>query len=295
MRADGVHLRSNFSPRRRCRGASTVVVATAGSRRSSPMFVPRAAWIATNVRRICERSETSACDASGWLYSPGVPAISGQLPSVVASGRAVVDMTTAELLHVLLLGGPTTSAIETAAALIDAGDCAVRPGHSEDLRMLTGVGLDDGRRLAAALELGRRAAGPAFPPVLRSPVDVAAIAQRELGGRRRERLLAIVCDAANRPIRNVAIADGALDRCPFPIREILHAVLRFDGRAFALAHNHFGSAEPSDADIDVTATVAGAACVVGLRFLGHVIVGAHEWRSVRVERRELTIERRRQQ
>jgi hypothetical protein len=33
-------------------------------------------------------------------------------------------------------------------------------------------------------------------------------------------------------------ADGAVDRCQFPIREIVDAVLRFDGRAFALAHNH---------------------------------------------------------
>ncbi|WP_236723165.1 JAB domain-containing protein, partial [Mycobacterium avium] len=66
-----------------------------------------------------------------------------------------------------------------------------------------------------------------------------------------------------------------------PVREILNAVLRHDGRAFAIAHNHpSGAAEASDADRQVTASVRAAATTVGLRFLGHVVVANDRWNAV---------------
>jgi DNA repair protein RadC len=66
-----------------------------------------------------------------------------------------------------------------------------------------------------------------------------------------------------------------------PVREILNAVLRHDGRAFAIVHNHpSGNPEPSEADHRATAKVRDAASVVGLRFLGHVIVGDGHWAPI---------------
>ena len=135
--------------------------------------------------------------------------------------------------------------------------------------------------LAAMRELVRRLDLPASPTGLRRPADVAAIAMRELGGREHERLLVIACDAANRPIATVTVAAGGVDRCPFPVCDTITAVLRRDGRAFALAHNHpTGDAYASDADVAATIAVAEAARVVGLRFLGHVIVTDNGWLPV---------------
>ncbi len=58
-------------------------------------------------------------------------------------------------------------------------------------------------------------------------------------------------------------------------------MLRHDGRAFAVAHNHpSGDPEPSDADRRATDTVKAAAKVAGVRFLGHVVVSGKEWRSI---------------
>lgn len=135
--------------------------------------------------------------------------------------------------------------------------------------------------LAAAFELARRAAHEPAPELIRGPADVASVAHRELGGLRRERVIAIVCDAANRPLRTVVVSDGAVDRSLLPVREILNAVLRWDGRAFAVAHNHpCGNVEPSDSDVAATHRIAEAARVVGLRFLGHVVVGDGQWAAV---------------
>jgi len=79
----------------------------------------------------------------------------------------------------------------------------------------------------------------------------------------------------------VPVSAGSVDKSLMPVREILNAVLRHDGRAFALAHNHpSGNAEPSDADRRATEEVRRAAGVAGLRFLGHVVVTEEDWREV---------------
>ncbi|MFN8132611.1 MAG: JAB domain-containing protein [Solirubrobacteraceae bacterium] len=143
------------------------------------------------------------------------------------------------------------------------------------------VPADVATMLSAVLELARRVAAPRPPEVIRGPADVAAIACREIGGLRRERVLVVVCDPANRPRQTVVVCDGAIDRSLMPVREILNAVLRRDGRAFAIAHNHpCGDPKPSDADIAATRRVADGARLVGLRFLGHVVVGDGRWAAI---------------
>jgi DNA repair protein RadC len=79
----------------------------------------------------------------------------------------------------------------------------------------------------------------------------------------------------------VAVSDGSIDKSLVPVREVLNAVLRHDGRAFAIAHNHpGGNTEPSPADVRATSAVREAAAVVGLRFLGHVMVSTDSSEAV---------------
>jgi len=185
---------------------------------------------------------------------------------------------TEALLAILLQGDEADpGSLAHLARLIDGGQLVIGGNGPENVALST----DAIATLAAALELARRAREAPVPEVIRGPDDVAAIARRELSGLRRERMLVVVCDAANRPLRTVVVSDGAVDRSLMPVREILNAVLRWDGRAFAVAHNHpCGDAEPSDADVAATCRIADAARVVGLRFLGHVVVGDRCWRSV---------------
>ena len=151
----------------------------------------------------------------------------------------------------------------------------------EELATRNGIGVAKAAALVAAFQLGRRLGLDDTPLVLRSPNDVAEVARRELDGLRRERVLVLICDAANRLRRTVIVSEGSIDRSLVPVREILNAVLRHDGRAFAIAHNHpSGCPEPSEADHLATAEVRDAASVVGLRFLGHVVVGSRSWVSI---------------
>jgi DNA repair protein RadC len=68
-----------------------------------------------------------------------------------------------------------------------------------------------------------------------------------------------------------------------PIREILTAMLRWDGHGFALAHNHpTDDPRASPADIEVTQQLRFAAAEIGLHFLDHIIVTDQTWRRVNV-------------
>jgi DNA repair protein RadC len=156
---------------------------------------------------------------------------------------------------------------------------AARP---EELARLSGVGVAKAAAVVAAVHLGRRAAvAPQVGRVLRGPSDVASAARPALEGLRRERVVVLVCDGANRLRTNVIVSEGSSDRSPVPIREILNAVLRHDGRAFAIAHNHpSGDTAPSAADVQATGDVANAARIVGLRFLGQVIIAGQAWEPV---------------
>jgi DNA repair protein RadC len=192
-------------------------------------------------------------------------------------------LTERELLALVIRNGARgVGALDLAAELLaEHGSlrilAATRP---EELASKCGIVVTKAAALVAAFELGRRVGGEDETVTLRGPGDVADVARRKLAGLRRERVLVIVCNSANLVVRTETVSEGSMDRALVPVREILNAVLRHDGRAFAIAHNHpGGDPEPSDAERRATVELREAATVVGLRFLGHVVVGRGGWRE----------------
>ena len=193
-------------------------------------------------------------------------------------------LTERELLALVLRQGRVgESALDLAASLLgEYGDLSGLAGaRPEELAQRSGIGEAKAAAVAAAFRLGRLADGTPGIPVLRSAADVAGNVGPELARLRRERVVVLVCNGANRIRRTVTLTEGSIDRSLLPVRDILNAVLRHDGRAFAVAHNHpSGDPTPSEADRRATAELSAAAKVVGLRFLDHVVVAGDEWRSV---------------
>lgn len=194
-------------------------------------------------------------------------------------------LTERELLALVLRNGTQgTSALDLAAELLSEYGSLARLADAlpEELATRRGVGPAKAATLVAAFALSRRATGhDEEQVVLRSAEDVARVALTELAGVRRERVLVLVCDRANQLRRTVVVSEGSVDRSLVPVREILNAVLRHDGRSFALAHNHpSGDPEPSDADRLATEAVAAGAKTAGLRFLGHVVVAGDQWQAI---------------
>lgn len=193
-----------------------------------------------------------------------------------------------ELLAVLLGtgGAPGVGAHELAERLLDrfGSIAAISKATVAELCQVKGVGAAKASSLAAGFELARRVMLDS-PTQIRSTSDIAAVAAPWLHGRARERLVVISCDSGSRVLGVDPISDGTVDQTLLPVREVLVAVLRRDGRAFALAHNHpSGDPTPSAHDIEATRPVEEAAAAAGLRFLDHVIVTDTAWRRVTTSR-----------
>jgi elongation factor Tu len=145
----------------------------------------------------------------------------------------------AELLALLLRHGRVgESALDLAGSLLAAhgGIYRMARARPEELACHPGVGVAKAAALVAAFSLAKRAAEPINDAAeLRDASDVAAASHVMLADAQRERVVVLVCDARNRVKHRVEVAEGAIDRTPVPVREVLNAVLRHDGRAFAVA------------------------------------------------------------
>jgi DNA repair protein RadC len=189
--------------------------------------------------------------------------------------RALSDT---ELLALVIRDGTRgQSSLDVAASLLGIhGSLAeLAEASPEELAVQPGVGVAKAAALVAALELAARLeTGPA-PLVVRGRTDLAAVAIRELRRVRREHVLAIVLGPGGRLRRVVPVSQGGAQRAPTPVREILNAVLRNDGVAFAVAHSHpSGDPTPSLEDRAASQRLVVASRAVGLRFLDHIVVTA---------------------
>jgi len=140
-----------------------------------------------------------------------------------------------------------------------------------------GVGLAKAARIAAGLELGRRAlvrvsAGRRLNMACSN--DVAAWAAPRLSELDHEQMWVLALDCRNGLRAARRIAEGGLHGCSIDARDALRAVVREAASAFVLVHNHpSGDPTPSAEDIDLTHMVARAAAAIGTPLVDHVIVG----------------------
>lgn len=150
----------------------------------------------------------------------------------------------------------------------------------QDLRQskILGLGEVKSQELAAALELGRRAAGQG--PQEESPAicDPAA-AYRVLAPLARtlnqESFWAILLNTKNRMIgQPIEITRGLLNSTQVHPREVFNKAIRYSAASIVLAHNHpSGDATPSPEDLAITRRLIEAARILDIHVVDHVILG----------------------
>lgn len=199
--------------------------------------------------------------------------------------RALSD---AELLAIQLGSGSRgRSALTLAHQLLSrwGGAAGLAGAEVSELARTVGVGPAKAARVVSAFALGGRAAETSVRVRLSGSADIADVAIPIIGRARQEQVLVVVADGQSRVCHSEIVAQGSAKHCPMPVREVLAMVLRHDGVAFAVAHNHpGGDPAPSSADVEVTARLRDAATEVGLRFLDHVVVAGGDWRSITASR-----------
>ena len=188
-------------------------------------------------------------------------------------------LSAAELLAIVLgTGTPGQSALDLAQRLLDraGGIDGLTRSTPHGISELRGLGFAKATRIAAALELGRRAALAALserPTLLSSFAAVVAWARPRLVGLDHEEVWLLSMDGRHALKSARQISRGGQHGCALTTRDVLGPALRDAASAIVLIHNHpSGDPTPSVEDLCMTRSIASACAVVGIPLLDHVVV-----------------------
>ena len=147
-----------------------------------------------------------------------------------------------------------------------------------ELSRIKGVGPAKAVQLAAAFELGHRLAKHnASREVVQTPPQVWTLLGGEMSRLTRESLRAILLDTKLRLIRIEEISLGSLNESIAHPREIFRPVLLYAAYGVIIVHNHpSGDPTPSEADRRLTQKMRGAAELLNVSLVDHVILGNAE-------------------
>lgn len=147
------------------------------------------------------------------------------------------------------------------------------------MEQVHGMGLSKYCQLQAVLEMSKRALGETLQQAdsFNSPAQVKAYLQLQLSHLPREVFGILFLDAQNRLIGYETLFEGSLMQTSVYPREVVKRVLALNAAAVILSHNHpGGTATPSRADEQLTATLRDALGLVEVKVLDHIIVAGQE-------------------
>jgi DNA repair protein RadC len=217
---------------------------------------------------------------------PAAPAAAAGRPREKLRAQGARALTDAELLALVLGSGtPGRSALRVGRAL--ARRAPRELAGWPPLRWLTvpGIGPARAAALAAAFELGRRAAErPERVASIRGPEDVLAEV-RDLVRARREHFVVLLLNARHELQVRETVSIGSLNASIVHPREVFLPAILHSAASVVLVHNHpSGDPEPSDEDLSITRRLVEVGDLVGIGVLDHVIVAARGTVSFRSRR-----------
>ena len=130
--------------------------------------------------------------------------------------------------------------------------------------------------ILAAVEFGKRLGRVRNPgrAVISSPADVESLLRGRIANLDRENFVAVLLNTKNEVLECPTISVGTLSSSLVHPREVFKPAIRASAAGIILAHNHpSGKVEPSREDRDVTRRLVGAAEIIGIEVLDHVILG----------------------
>jgi len=139
-----------------------------------------------------------------------------------------------------------------------------------------GLGAAKFVQLQAVMEIARRHLLETLQrdSVLTSPALTRQYLKARLRDYRHEVFLCLFLDSQNRVLAAEELFEGSIDGASVYPREVVQRCLVHNAAAVIFAHNHpSGIAEPSDADIRITARLKQALALIDVRVLDHVVVG----------------------
>ena len=171
-----------------------------------------------------------------------------------------------------------------AAALVESagGLAALSRASPRELAQVRGVSAPCAARVAAAFELGRRAArARSDHAVIPDAEQLHALLAPRVAGLAQEVFLVIGIDIRNRVLDVVEVAKGGLHLVEVHPREVFRPLIRMSAAGGLLAHNHpSGDPTPSYEDIALTRRLREVGQVVGIPIVDHLVIGGGSFRSI---------------
>jgi DNA repair protein RadC len=198
-----------------------------------------------------------------------------------------------ELLAILLRTGTQREGVLQVAGRLVRERGGLRGLAATDLVTLAsihGVGPAKATTIAAAFELGRRAAledGISRPQVT-GPADIARLLHAEMEVLPQEELRLLVLDTKHRVLASTMLYRGTVSAAPGRVAELFREAVRHNAAKIAIAHNHpSGDPTPSPDDIAFTRDVVAAGELLDIPVLDHIVFGHGPDRFVSMRERSL--------
>ncbi len=224
-------------------------------------------------------------------YITSPPLAKEELPYERFMKNGAESLSDAELLAIILRTGTTgESAVDVARKVLAFSDgrtkglLGLHHRTMQELMEIRGIGQVKAVKLMCIAELSNRIAGAMSPQPLRftQPEAVAARYMERLRHKETEQVILLMTDAKNSLIEELTISQGTVNASLISPREIFIHVLRHKAVNIFLVHNHpSGDASPSTDDKCLTVRIKEAADLLDIGFMDHIIIGDHQYTSMR--------------
>jgi len=212
-------------------------------------------------------------------------------PREKALQYGISSLSDAELLAVILRNGyKGYSSIELADNILkEAGGLSgLMKMDIKEIMNMKGVKLAKSVQIMASLELVRRICYEDVQNAMEidRPEAISRWLQKTIGNSDKENFMVLFLDAGNRVRGHEILFTGSVDSVQIDMRVIFNAALKNHASRIIIAHNHPSQrVNPSQADLELTASIANAGKLLNIPLIDHVIVsfsGAFSFRENRL-------------
>ncbi len=153
---------------------------------------------------------------------------------------------------------------------------------TEELVKVRGIGMARAITLQAALELGtrRNSSYGEEKVMIRNSESAFEVLYPIIGELDHEEFWIIILNRAHKVLKTEKISQGGLTGTVIDTRMILKHALDKRATSIIISHNHpSGNKTPSEADINITKKIKGAAGIMDITVLDHIIVAGKTYFS----------------
>ena len=120
------------------------------------------------------------------------------------------------------------------------------------------------------------------PTIIHSSEDVVKFIDdlEDIRNHTEERVYCIAMNTKNEIVSFSQIAQGGINACGLDTKELFKIILLCNASKFILIHNHpSGDSAPSKNDYQVTEKIKEASKIMGIEFLGHIVIALNGYTS----------------